>query len=351
MAPLSERIGGISMALYNLELLILLVANVSCLLFLQVLRRTKCFHLNLRLLLANFSFTFILVIVSRYLIIAPLWMAYAFDIDVGGIPYCRFAKTLHDTAIYVTGLGLAVLVIERTVATLFVRIYETTERRSVGMALLVLQWVFGLLFVLANQIDAADQRTEKLACQMEYTSHRALLISLLTIIAMDAIAMLVFLALLKINQQNYRSRARQATHPKLSERYQTAENIRATRLLFPLVVAYLLASLLAGGILLFGLYNYDKTSPRAFRLRYRAVFQSFDLITAFYAAMFPYLAMYGHSSLLTAMKSTIFGAKDPVNRDPESIPLSMDGRRLVVPPRREAEIHFAHLDAIWNRPT
>ncbi|CAJ0960347.1 unnamed protein product, partial [Mesorhabditis belari] len=348
--PLSDGVSTTSIIFYNIELFVLLVANFSCVLFLIVLTKAKCFHINLRILLANFAFTFLLIVITRYLIVIPLWVAFVFDLDIADKNYCRFAKSLHAIAVYVTGLGLAVLVIERTLATILVRVYETVKSRAVAVVLVLFQWSFGTIFILANQIEPKEQQYKRLACRVEYTSPRAHFVSLITIIVMDAVAMTVFLLLLRINRKHYQMRNQQPKHPKLSERYQTAENVRSTRLLFPLVLVYLIVSLLSGGILLFGILSVDKFSRDllAFQLKYGPLFQSFNLIIATYAAVFPYLAMQGHQSFFNAFKEIVFGKRDTPRNPRELVPLSLDGQQLVPPSNQETEIHFANLKAMWK---
>jgi hypothetical protein len=80
-----------------------------------------------------------MVILSRYFIIIPLLLSYLTN-DVIGTPlWCRGAKALHDTGVYVGALDMIVLVAERTIATVFVRIYEKKKTKTLGLFFVSLQ--------------------------------------------------------------------------------------------------------------------------------------------------------------------------------------------------------------------
>jgi hypothetical protein len=63
-----------------------------------------------------------------------------------------------------------------------------------------------------------------------------------TILASNMVAIIVFVILLHINKNRYEYYNTEFSNKYLSERYQIAENVRTTRLLYPLMLAYFLVS-------------------------------------------------------------------------------------------------------------
>jgi hypothetical protein len=94
---------------------------------------------NLRLLLIHLGLSFLLIVLSRYLITIPLLIAFFGEVDVAGVGFCRVAWTMRDTGMYISGLDLFALVIERTCATLRVRTYERMRTPALAVALIFMQ--------------------------------------------------------------------------------------------------------------------------------------------------------------------------------------------------------------------
>ncbi|TMS35197.1 hypothetical protein L596_002648 [Steinernema carpocapsae] len=303
----------LGIVIYAIELPILFAALVSLTIFLVVLKRSRCFHQPKEFVVvasksapavakANFALSFLGVIFSRYMIVIPLLISYASNVSVGPVGFCRFAKTLHDSAVYIGALDLVVLIAERTVATVFARVYENKKNTCIGIFFVIFQWIAGFAFVLVNQIFF--ESTEKsviynrlLPCQREYLSRPALQISIGTLLIADVVAIIGISGAF--------------SNRYLSERYQIAENIRTTKLLYPLVITYLLASLIAIGLMACATIGLDTTLKALKENSHQIPLptkdhplitaslwgQSFDILVAIYAFMFPCLATYGHHSL------------------------------------------------------
>ncbi|KAI1692567.1 serpentine type 7TM GPCR receptor class ab chemoreceptor domain-containing protein [Ditylenchus destructor] len=112
---------------------------------------------NVRILLINFAFSYIVEIFSRYMIIGPLLDVYlSTNMESGGsILWCRFAHGLNNTSDFVGSLDMIVLVLERIVATLKYRTYEEQNSPLIGICLIIVQTFVLLLRINRRRYENA----------------------------------------------------------------------------------------------------------------------------------------------------------------------------------------------------
>uniref|UniRef100_A0A914Y3Y6 G protein-coupled receptor n=1 Tax=Panagrolaimus superbus TaxID=310955 RepID=A0A914Y3Y6_9BILA len=165
----------------------------------------------------------------------------------------------------------------------------------------------------------------------------------------DFVSIIAFLLLLAINKRRYRySSSGFEKHYALSARYQIAENVRTTRLLYPLVLAYLMGSVISI-IILYQAGNTLKAetlgSPFQIYLAATNWGQSFDILFALLAIIFPHLAIYGHHSLLREFRKVL--TLDHGRRRPRR-PKRLNGDPLIMTCTEERNLHFERLEAMWQ---
>jgi hypothetical protein len=264
-----------------------------------------------------------------------------------------YILALHDCGLYVGSLNIVIIVCERTVATIYVRRYETKKTTLLGILLVTFQWLFSLFFVWFNQVNSKVNTISYhlTFCQREFYASSAMKIFFMALLICDFISIIAFLLLLAINKRRYRhSSSGFEKHYALSARYQIAENVRTTRLLYPLVLAYLAGSVISIVILYQAgntLKAETKTLGSPFQIYLSATNwgQSFDILFALLAIIFPHLAIYGHHSLLREFRKVL--TLDHGRRRPRR-PKRLNGDPLIMTMTEERNLHFERLEAMWQ---
>ncbi|KAI1698327.1 serpentine type 7TM GPCR receptor class ab chemoreceptor domain-containing protein [Ditylenchus destructor] len=347
-----------SVIIYAVELLILTTGLVYCSLFLAIVLKVRCFHQNLRILLVNFATAYMVEIISRYMIVIPLMhtyiLGYASPLDT--FPWCRLAHFVHDMTIAVIFMDTVVLVVERSIATRNSRTYELSSSSFIGVSLVVAQWSLAFVFIWLNQAyDNTDEKTDfvlSAACQKMYLNTQLFTVLAILSIIVDVIVAVVFIILLRINRRKYDENRKESGN-YLSNRYQTAENIRSTRLLYPLMTAKVIVSLASAGLLLTAGLVLAVSKDTVAKTQTASILgQSFDLLIATYTVIFPQLAFYGQRSLLWASKKSILCVRRKAVQDVKSAAQNIrgvDGKPLLNDIKKEFDDHFAALEALWNK--
>ncbi|KAE9555748.1 hypothetical protein FO519_000962 [Halicephalobus sp. NKZ332] len=278
--------------------------------------------------------------------------------DISELLWCRMAKALHDCGLYVSAINIIVIVVERTVATIKAANYETKKTPILGIFMVNCQWLFSLLFVWFNQVNAQPLgfSIHLTSCQREYIS-KVLSMFLVVVFCCDFVSMIIFFLLLHINKRRYSHRSNGfENHYALSTRYQIAENIRTTRLLYPLVTAYLIGSaisvclLYSAGQIRRNYIAEEKLITLTVLVESGTWGQSFDLLFALLAVIFPHLAIYGHHSLLREFKRILFFDKEIRSTNTRQ-PRTLDGDKLIMSMSEERQLHFKNLEDMWNMST
>lgn len=170
----------------------------------------------------------------------------------------------------------------------------------------------------------------------------------------------VFLLLLHINKRKYAYNVEMVKDYILSERFQIAENVRSTRLLYPLMIGFLFVSILAIFLFMFlfriiarFLYNLNNVD-----ILLSLCGQSFDILLASYTIIFPWLAMNSHQKLFEAATLILrcihkklrarSGNIRPTTNKPQIHDLN--GRSLVpLNTNEETDVYFKNLYNLWNK--
>lgn len=164
-----------------------------------------------------------------------------------------------------------------------------------------------------------------------------------------------------INRRRYGRGSTAIADNYLFIKYQAAENIRITQLLFPLALARFAVSTLSASLIIIATivgratHNLDTgerpvpTSPTNLTSSVHLLGQCFDLVIASYVVIFPQLAFHGHNSLWRELQRIVICLRrNPVSDDPTANIRGINGKQLVLGAEAEFEHHFSTLRAQWN---
>ncbi|TKR61832.1 hypothetical protein L596_028887 [Steinernema carpocapsae] len=207
------------------ELLFDLIAPFVSAYFLYLLRR-PVFHLNLRILLANFSIAMSGITLCRAAILIHTNVTFS--------PTPFWLQVTHDTFAHVLITASILMAGERVIATLYVGIYEKVK--GAGITVLVCLIHVFLMFLLAYfcMVWRTDVRVhEEVYIKFSNPQHRNyLLASILTMSSLNVVGFFMFICIYRYN----RSRWTIDLSKKLTHRYQIAENMRTSKQLFAVLI-------------------------------------------------------------------------------------------------------------------
>ncbi|KAI1731011.1 sre G protein-coupled chemoreceptor domain-containing protein [Ditylenchus destructor] len=137
------------------------------------------------------------------------------------------------------------MILERILATFYVRTYEQFKRPHFGALAIVITIVLSLIVTYEEQIKEDKTEIAQLTALVSY---------IFTILSLVSVVILVML--LWYNQKTYRRNIVHSHSHSLTERYQLSENIRTSRQLIPVIFLHFLSNLIgaAGTLTLF--YSY-----------------------------------------------------------------------------------------------
>uniref|UniRef100_A0A7E4UMC3 G_PROTEIN_RECEP_F1_2 domain-containing protein n=1 Tax=Panagrellus redivivus TaxID=6233 RepID=A0A7E4UMC3_PANRE len=230
------------------------------------------------------------------------------------------------------------LVVERLFATLYIKTYESgSHPRFLGLVI-ALQWICAAIVVYLFCMD---------------------LISLFIIVGfvlfVTFFCLVVFAYCKIINNRQYRQYQRNSISLTLSERYQLAENMRTTRLLYKLVVGMVICNVIC--ILMFMIMAFGKGN--FIRKLLRAVFNYAVLV---YSYAFPIAVITTVTKvhpMLERLKTKFLKFRHPrihVEEVREDLRrrlgflVNSKGRPMVFDLEKEPKVYFETLTNIWNGP-
>ncbi|GMT26547.1 hypothetical protein PFISCL1PPCAC_17844 [Pristionchus fissidentatus] len=156
---------------------------------------------------------------------------------------CFHRKIWHIYAVYGTVTSMFAITIERIFASKNYKNYEKTSRR-LGCALSFGQFLLASLFEFGAIVtfDFTETRAHCFVVTRRGEKyHRPLAVSLLIL---EIVSLVIFHRLLRLNQR----RLQADTHYGLSERYQITENVRALKLLVPVVISHISLSVIVASV-------------------------------------------------------------------------------------------------------
>ncbi|KAK0403379.1 hypothetical protein QR680_016885 [Steinernema hermaphroditum] len=302
------------------------VAPAFTVYFIYLLRR-PFFHLNLRILLANFSIGLSALTISRNVILLhdslkflSTEVAVAFHIVHNA---CVFA--IMDAAILIAG--------ERLVASWIAEKYEKVRKWWIAVGLCLFMWVFNGL--LGTEVVRMAFIVYKQAASTMEEFFVPLLIIFSIVMILNCIGVVAFFLIHKYNKKCWRRDLQR----RLTHRYQIMENIRTSRQLLVALLFDFIISIYVFGVLMYRL----RTSPKDVTLS--VLSQIVDLTCAITSIMMPCLFIRSHPRLKYVANRQLCKGKarravNIFNRTTSVVPSD----RVAI---TETNIYFSQLEKSW----
>ncbi|ULU03838.1 hypothetical protein L3Y34_016953 [Caenorhabditis briggsae] len=355
---LDEMVTTPNFIIFIFELFLCFIAFFINLMFITIISNTTTLHKNLRILLISNCVADAIYAISRYMILVPLIVSYLFNIEITTITYCWLAKSLHHWVLGASGLSFFVLVMERSLASFLYQSYETQSCYQSGFILTGFQWSYGLLIVVANQLDlmGTPRIYPRLPCQIEYSTARAIGVFVAAGFCLNIVAVLTFRKMVKFNRTLFRQRSFKLT--SLTEIYQISENVKSISLLVPVIVVMIISNIVSTLTISVNVivYIFVRETPESQRIsvmtlvtgRGNEISQIYDICAVLCKIAFCW-AIRSHPDLHKKWKSLFGNSKIGPKADrPNLDVMGLDGKKLTFTVIEETQHHFDSLAEIWK---
>ncbi|KAK0403382.1 hypothetical protein QR680_016887 [Steinernema hermaphroditum] len=291
--------------------------------FLFLLRR-PFFHLNLRILLGQFSVTLTLLSLIRLILVFNNF----FGGFVGKVPL-HIINFLNESCKYGTMDITVLFATERIFATYRAEKYEKMKGTL---------WMWMVNPIMAYYIYRnLRQKQKTYSGVLTATKENDRVVIILTVLVLaNIVGLAVFFFVRKYNQKRWDTEVKQ----KLSHRYQIVENIRTAK---QLLIVLLLSFLLSGFFyvaMMYMLFTDDGRMPGIILL------QLFEILAALLANIIPLFFVRTHPRMWSVVKRQFLRRVKKVNSAKEKRPKAIRRSESVV--MGETEMYFKHLKNVWN---
>ncbi|KAK0403384.1 hypothetical protein QR680_016888 [Steinernema hermaphroditum] len=296
--------------------------------FLFLLRK-PFFHLNLRLLMTNFSTFLILLTLSRMFIVVNSLASFLSDL-VGHI-----FGIVHNVAIYVILNSSIAMASERLLATILAEKYERFRGVWISILLVIVSWaVNGFLSSYVYSMMSKEHKTFPgwLTHSREYDK---VVIVMTCVLLVNFCGLIIFLLIGRYNKKRWKGLLQQ----KLSHRYQVVENIRTARQLLVVLLAAFAVSLF-----FYAAFTYILVSGHRSTLT-SVLVQTFDLLFALLAILLPCLLVRTHPRMWASAKHFILREKVHTSSRGDVIRVPRKSTSVVM---QETNMYFCELQKVWK---
>ncbi|KAL7076628.1 hypothetical protein ACQ4LE_003801, partial [Meloidogyne hapla] len=370
----------INFAIALTELIMDILALIPNIYFIFILWKRQDLHNNLRVLLASFSCSLILIALTRL----PTQLNYIFT----GVLYIDSFNLLvygHEIAVMFFRTVIVPLTFERVLATIFSKNYEQQKSPKIGICAVILTLLVSIAIgiYIGSELNNSSIRNGVITFRGSYYGlYHIIDVSLRLIIWIICFA--IFVLILRYNQRCY-AFSRLPNKHTLVQRYQFAENVRSSKLLLAIGIIIFVCNLHFDFVMLRIAYNKDY-----FNVEYS---QSFDFVLALALNAIPIAAISFHSSMLEAFKShlkqltnlcTLKKTNNSISDEPQNninnsinhLPINsilpfppnestkivgrlknykspralLTGQKLIIGREEEQRVYFDELRKSWNVP-
>uniref|UniRef100_A0A0N4ZQB8 G_PROTEIN_RECEP_F1_2 domain-containing protein n=1 Tax=Parastrongyloides trichosuri TaxID=131310 RepID=A0A0N4ZQB8_PARTI len=172
--------------------------------------------------------------------------------NFGTYNYCIIVTTIHKICVQCAGTTFVIFVIERIIASIRYKTYETENYKWFTISACLLQFtLFSIYFYLAIFKDPRYYYNEHtIPCLA--TFHRLYLIQSVYYVTISAtiISSILFVLLIFINNRLYQNSSSRFSKDILSIKFQIIENLQLTKAFFPCIMVYVCSSIIEGIILI-----------------------------------------------------------------------------------------------------
>ncbi|KHN73946.1 Serpentine receptor class epsilon-6 [Toxocara canis] len=320
-----DEITYIGIGIYVLELSLLTFGFFSLLLLCYMINKTKSFHRNFRDLYNIIILAYVIVIITRYVIV-PFQILTEFRTSSFWEKYKPFFSHLHDLALLIYTAAFLFLAFERCLATIFAKTYE---RRFQSI------WTSMFIWTSLNLVTAGVYYF------LTTTGTNFYGITLLTV--ENIISATLSFVLMHNNRRIFKKTLTGTSRHGLSERYQIAENIKITRLVYPIIIFETVAKV----VLLFVLF-YIFIYPANVKDT-RMLSHLFDVTLAFYIACMSWMFLLRHKPYRTVIINYVRRSHTSSNEVADIRILStVNGERIIMEPTQKD--YFDMLQKDWQQP-
>uniref|UniRef100_A0A914RD14 G-protein coupled receptors family 1 profile domain-containing protein n=1 Tax=Panagrolaimus davidi TaxID=227884 RepID=A0A914RD14_9BILA len=232
---------------------------LSCIYLISKLKSTRLMHLNLKTMLISVSVTLILFNVFRFIKSFAYFFTQAQSTVTSQLiitisnHLCVVNRFFYDSTVNVLSLTILGILLERTFATFFVRIYEKTDSSIVSRTIVIIQWIIGIIVAIAFlymdllKHNYWNNNRMLISCSLVYT-HPEIVLTLFTssVILFCTFTFISILLYYYNRQQFLRSNIQ-----KLAIRYQYKENVTTLTFLVPLSTAFGLSNIVSAFLIAF----------------------------------------------------------------------------------------------------
>ncbi|KAK0409041.1 hypothetical protein QR680_004306 [Steinernema hermaphroditum] len=306
--------------------------------YLLFLLRKQIFHVNLRILTANFAIALIILTVTR--IILTIYALFSIPFSDG---FLTPIGVIHDMCVN-TMMSIALpMVVERIAATAMVYRYERTSCPWVPLMAISALWA-------ANAFDclhAKDIMSNIFADKGSIGDKIHMATSTSILITINAVSVALFLILIVYNTRRFQ---RKYGVYSLTQRYQMAENIRTSRQLLKVIFINFVVDIFSATIILMNVYWNEVELNKLLS-------QIFDLTCALAAIVIPTVTILSHPKLsmeneanFASLCKKISCWKASANEEQVGrVPLQTVGsKKLIVSAKEERDVYFNQLSLTWK---